>query len=205
LERVSLPAAAVVLTSIQPFTTAIMQSRLDWFKHQWIWNKNNSAGFANIRNKPLSTCEDVLVFSIGGAKLAVYNPQKEIRGEQRNKRGGRKSDNYHADPRKANNSFNNEYWPKMLLNQFGKANGTRREREHSTQKPTALLEYLIRTYTNPGDMILDPTAGSGTTAIAAINTRRKFVCIEKDPKIFEIARRRVEQRINRVDFGIIQS
>lgn len=185
--RIIKPRGAIVLTASQPFTSALVMSNPKNYRHQWVWNKNNSAGFATAKYRPFAICEDVLVFSYGGA--VAYYPQMEIRGKPRSKRGYSTSENYGIDPSKSQ-QVNNTYYPKNLIsisnaNQAGKV--------HPTQKPVGLFEYLIRTYTEPGALVLDNCAGSGTTAIAALRTGRNFICIEREPEYVQVIRDRIAQ------------
>lgn len=177
---------AIVLTASQPFTSALVMSNPGWFRHRWVWNKNNSAGFATVRHRPFSICEDIVVF---GAAGVTYNPQMETRGRPRLKGGYSASENYGIVPSK---SKSNEYYPKNLLN-F--PNASQAGKVHPTQKPVALMEYLIRTYTNEGETVLDNTMGSGTTMVACLNTGRRGIGIELDEGYFEIAKKRIQQAI----------
>lgn len=154
------------------------------YRHQWVWNKNNSAGFATAKIRPFAICEDVLVFGKKGVK---YFPQMEVRGEPRLKGGYSSSENYGIIPSK---SKSNTYYPKNLINissasQVGKV--------HPTQKPVALFEYLIKTYTNEGDLVLDNAAGSGTTGIAARNTNRNYILMEKEQEYIDILNKRLSE------------
>ena len=185
-ERIIKDNGAIVLTASQPFTSALVMSNPKMYRHQWVWNKNNSAGFAFVKIKPFAICEDVLVF---GKKGVNYFPQMEVRGEPRLKGGysSKASENYTIIPSK---SKSNTYYPKNLINissasQVGKI--------HPTQKPVALFEYLIKTYTNEGDMVLDNCMGSGTTGVACKNLNRNFIGIELDPTYFKIAEKRINE------------
>jgi len=183
-KRIIKDNGAIVLTASQPFTSALVMSNVKWYRHQWVWNKNNSAGFATAKIRPFAICEDVLVF---GRNKVHYYPQMEVRGEPRLKGGYSSSENYGIIPSK---SKSNTYYPKNLINistasQVGKL--------HPTQKPVALFEYLIKTYTSVGDTILDNCIGSGTTAVAAINTGRNFIGIEMDKGYCDIANKRIQE------------
>lgn len=183
-ERLIKDNGAIVLTASQPFTSALVMSNPAMYRHQWVWNKNNSAGFATVNIGPFAVCEDVLVF---GENRVNYYPIMEQRGEPRLKGGYSASENYGIVPVK---SKSNTYYPKNLLH-F--PNASQVGKEHPTQKPVALFEYLIRTYTNEGDTVLDNCAGSGTTGIACLNTGRKFILIEKEPAYCEIIRKRLAE------------
>lgn len=179
---------AIVLTAAQPFTSALVMSNLDEYKYQWVWDKANSTGFLNAKKQPLRQTEDVCVFY---SSQPVYNPQMEIRGKPRskggyNKDGGTENYGLFHDVK----SWNNEYYPTNLLRI---SNAGRKGKVHPTQKPVALMEYLIRTYTNEGDVVMDNCMGSGTTGVACAKTGRKFIGIEQDDKYFDIAKSRIEQ------------
>lgn len=184
----------IVLTSAQPFTTSVIASNLIGFRHSWTWVKPRPTGFQNAKKMPLRATEDVLVFGHG-----VYNPQGLIRVNKvmRNSRstgGGNVRDDIAESTGKGTlrtpgatyiQEFTN--YPKNILEFPVPTAG----KVHPTQKPVALMEYLIRTYTNPGDTVLDNTCGSGTTLVAAVNTGRNAIGIERDPEYFQIAQRRV--------------
>ena len=185
--RVCKRNAAIVLTSAQPFTTALIQSALPMFKYAWVWDKANSTGFLNAKKQPLRQTEDICVFY---REQPTYHPQMEVRGKPRTKGGYNKpggSDNYGTfhDAQ----TTNNEYYPTNLLRI---SNANRAEKVHPTQKPVALWEYLIRTYTNEGDTVLDNCCGSGTTGVACVNTGRNFIQFELSPEYCEIARSRLK-------------
>lgn len=176
---------AMLFTASEPFSARLLMSNYENFKYKWIWNKNNSAGFANAKRMPFQITEDILVFSNGA--FPYYYPEMEERGKPRNKGGYSKSDNYAITP-KENPIKNNLYYPKSILN-FGNANQT--GKLHPTQKPVSLLEYLIKTYTLEGETVLDNTMGSGSTGVAAKNLNRNFIGIEKDETYFNIAKKRI--------------
>ena len=178
---------AIVLTAAQPFTSALVMSNVANFRYAWVWDKANASGFLNAKRQPLRQTEDVCVFY---RAQPTYNPVMETRGKPRikggyNKPGG--SENYGEFHN--TQKLSNEYYPTNLLHV---SNAQRKGRTHPTQKPVALMEYLIRTYTNPGDTVLDNCMGSGTTGVACVQTGRKFIGIEKDEKYFEIAKQRIE-------------
>lgn len=168
------------------FSATLLLSNINNYRHKWIWNKNNSAGFCTANIRPFQVCEDISVF---GLNKVNYYPIMETRGKPRNKGGYSISDNYSIIP---NKSKNNEYYPKNLLN-FSNAN--QNDKVHPTQKPVALLEYLIKTYTLEGETVLDNCMGSGSTGVACINTNRNFIGIEKDDNYFEIAKKRIEEHL----------
>lgn len=174
---------AIVLFGSQPFTSALVMSNPKMFKHSWVWNKAKAANFVQVKRHPLKVHEDIIVFSGGDS----YTPQMSV-GELRQK-GGYFTESAAVStgaPRKVNDT----YYPKSILD-FSIA-GNLDAGLHPTQKPVALCEYLIRTYTNEGETVLDNCMGSGTTGVACLNTGRNFIGIEKDPKYFEIARNRID-------------
>lgn len=188
--RICKPNAAVVLTASQPFTSIMVASSPSKFRHAWVWNKAKAANFPQVKRHPLKVHEDVLVF---GAKDMTYNPQM-VEGKIRTKGGYTTSNGEVAVSAGAPKTVNGSYYPKSILD-FSTAGN--RETGHPTQKPVALFEYLIRTYTNEGEHVLDNTAGSGTTAIAAENSGRRWTCIERDPTYYENAVTRVSAHVSR--------
>ena len=181
-KRIIKDNGAIVLTASQPFTSALVMSNIKIYRHQWVWNKNNSAGFATAKIRPFAICEDILVF---GKNKVNYYPQMEERGKPRLKGGYSSSENYGIIPSK---SKSNTYYPKNLINI---STASQKWKLHPTQKPVALFEYLIKTYTNEGDLVLDNCAGSGTTGAACKNLNRNCILIEKDETYFKIAERRI--------------
>ena len=184
--RVAKPNAAVVLTASQPFTTSLINSCSRDFRYCLVWDKTKSGNFALAKKQPMKSHEDVAVFY---RKHPVYNPQMEQRGRIRKKGGGDASTNTGITPTV---SFNNVYYPKSIMT-F--STGSRKDQTHPTQKPVALFEYLIRTYTDPGHTVLDNCAGSGTTAIAAERTGRRWICIEREPTYYYPACGRVWREV----------
>lgn len=180
----------VVLTAAQPFTTMLINSQFDFFKYALVWDKVGTVGFQLANIRPLSRHEDVLLFY---RKQPTYNPQKEVRGKPR-KKGGSQVDNGNYGALRSSESFNNEYHPTSIL-EF--SNAGKSGRIHPTQKPVALFEYLIRTYTNEGNTVMDNCLGSGTTAIAAENTGRRWIGIERDPTYFGAACERIARAVGR--------
>jgi site-specific DNA-methyltransferase (adenine-specific) len=190
--------ATVVLTSTQPFTTKLISSNLEMFKYNWIWEKNIATGFLHANNMPLRNFEDICVFSKGVINhpnvtehRMTYNPQGIIRCDKENKRS---SLGFEGKMQRGNNS--NEYvtkftnYPRMILN-FKNAINT----VHPTQKPVELMEYLIKTYTNDSQLVLDSCMGSGSTIIACKNTGRSYIGIEKEQRYFEIANERINKHV----------
>ena len=196
-ERIIKDNGAIVLTASQPFTSALVMSKPKCFRHEWIWKKNRGSNFALLKWQPFKEHESVLVFS---KETANYYPIMEERSEN-----GKSRCAY---------TFNNKVTSETINNQtFYNQDGERRKLDenlrnpssvqnfntevglHPTQKPTKLFEYLIKTYTNEGDLVLDNCSGSATTAIAALNTNRRCICMEKDETYFEVGKKRVEEHI----------
>jgi DNA modification methylase len=188
--RLLKPAWSVVLTAQQPFTSALVMSQTERFRQALIWNKNKSSGHLNSNRRHLTAHEDVLIFGDG---KTTYNPQR-TRGHKKRTgwKRGVNSENYGTQQPTEYAGTDDTRSPTTVLD-FDVVNndGSNGGRLHPTQKPVALFEYLIRTYTNPGELVLDNTAGSGTTAIAAINSGRRWICIERDPNYFAKAVARV--------------
>ncbi len=192
------PRGAFVTTASQPFTSALVMSNPKWFRDEWIWNKNQANNFASMKYHPAKKHENILVF---GKEVTTYNPQMErtISDEviRRANATGRSSivrakgttEHYSSLSRKEKH-FTETVNPSSVLriNGVPRATGTL----HPTQKPVALYEYLIKTYTNEGDTVLDFCMGSGTTGVACKNTGRNFIGIEKDEKYFKIAEARIQ-------------
>jgi len=191
-KRIIKPRGAVVLFGSQPFTSRLVMSNLEWFKYGWIWDKKLPSGFLNAKRRPLHRTEDICMFCAGPS---TYNPQMVKRGKVRKKGGIIKdggSKNY-GDYGTAV-SYNNEYYPTNLL-VFSNAN--RAIKQHPTQKPVALMSYLIRTYTNEGETVLDNTMGSGSTGVACVETGRNFIGIEIMQEYFETAQERIAEALEK--------
>ena len=201
--------AAVVLFGSQPFTSALVMSNPKWFKYQWVWNKVMPPDFYAAKYRPLTIHEDVCVFSPAGASygakaLMLYNPvmtsratPRQYKDAYRTNRKNPKSDSLKARP--VFEGVLTHRFPKSII-EF--SNATQGGKLHPTQKPVALLEYLIRTYTNEGETVLDFTMGSGSTGVAALNTGRRFIGIEKDPAYFAIAEGRLAQAAQQVRLAV---
>ena len=197
LKRIIKPKGAIVLFGSEPFSSALRMSNIKNYKYDWVWKKTKPTGFSHSKNMPLKDFELISVFSLGsiGHKHLLknrmeYNPQGVFECERkikRNKKGFEGS----MERKSQTNEYIGELsgFPKMVL-EFN--NVIANKTGHPTQKPVALLEYLIHTYTNEGETVLDFTIGSGTTAIAAINTGRNFIGIEKDQSYFDIASKRIK-------------
>lgn len=191
-DRITKDNGAIVLFAAQPFTTKLIQSNMKQYRYNWYWKKNNATGGIYCKCQPLRCIEDICVFY---RKMPTYNPQG-LKKLDKVKIIQPKKNSVHGEKKNPSVQTHTGY-PKHLLEYRNEAtNG--KERKHPTQKPVALLEYLVRTYTNPGETVLDNCMGSGSTGVACVNTGRKFIGIEKDNKYFEIA----EQRINNAVFSL---
>jgi len=203
LKRVIKPNGAIVMTASQPFTSVLIASNLKQFKYEWVWEKGRATGHVHAKNKPLKAHENICVFSNGTTVHASqsknrmpYTPQKT------------KGAPYKREVKSVNSGMMNHAPSKVNLDYVGAVINNKGDRyprtvikfkmhnvgnQHPTQKPVALMEYLIKTYTNEGETVLDFTAGSFTTAIAAMNTNREFIGIELDENYFDIGKKRIEE------------
>jgi site-specific DNA-methyltransferase (adenine-specific) len=187
-ERVIKDNGVIVLTAAQPFTSALVMSNPKLFKYEWIWQKTKCSGHLNAKKMPLRQHESVLIFY---KKLPAYNPQGLIDGDFNNSRPAQGSGivkNYGKERYTKQISKKGNY-PKTIQ-EFANPSGA--GHLHPTMKPLALIEYMIKTYTNEGDLILDNTCGSGTTGLGAKNLNRNYIMMEQDPKYYEIACKRVQ-------------
>jgi len=177
-----------VFTAMQPFSSALVTSQLQCFRHEWVWEKNKATGHLNAKKAPMRAHEVALAFSRGPC---VYNPQM-TEGHRPGNYAMRRTytPNYGAQTPTEYGGSTKRY-PRSVQ-QFAVVNNDSPDRHHSTQKPVEWMEYLIRTYSSPGDLVLDFAMGSGTTGVAALKAGRRFAGIEKEPEFFEIARRRLD-------------
>lgn len=207
-KRILKSNGAVVLTADQPFTSQLIISNLEWFKYEWIWKKQKTTGFLLANYRPMKQTEDIVVFSPAGAAAAsrdgknmTYNPQGLIEKNVKKKNSAKRLGNFLHNPkhRGPNSKLLNdtEYeqkysnYPSEII-EFG----LERNLIHPTQKPVALMEYLIKTYTNEGEIVLDNCMGVGTTGVAAINCNRKFIGIEKEKEYYDICKTRLNYDSN---------
>ena len=199
-ERIIKDDGAIILTSQQPFTSLLISSNIKLYKYNWIWEKDNGTNFLNSKFQPLKITEDICVFGRAATSFVKngitmkYNPQftegkpytiksgnqKENSAVVRGGKGGRE------DVGGFETISDGKRYPKNLIKFIRD-----KEKLHPTQKPVALFEYLIKTYTNEGDLVLDNTAGSGTTGVACKNLNRNFILIEQDEKYCDIIKERV--------------
>jgi site-specific DNA-methyltransferase (adenine-specific) len=194
--RIITPKGAIVLTAAQPFTSVLAVSNLEWFKYTWVWEKNRPTNFAHAKNKPMKKHEDVLVFSPGTTVHAsqspmrmTYNPQgvQDTEAKKVTKKASEKTDAFFADrPGHGEFTRNKTGYPHSIIKFSTDQLGL-----HPTAKPIDLMRYLIRTYSHPGETVMDNCLGSGTTGIAAVMENRQFVGMERDPKYFQMSRERI--------------
>ena len=192
LKRVIKPNGAIVMTASQPFTSVLVCSNPKMFKDDFVWVKNKRTGFLNAKKQPLRSKEDILVFY---SKQTTYNPQKTTGHKPVNSYTKRTSDGdtVGATKQGIKGGGSTKRYPINVLNfpivnQDGSSNGGRL---HPTQKPVELMEYLIKTYTNESETVLDFAMGSGTTGVACKNLNRKFIGIELDKDYFDVASERI--------------
>jgi site-specific DNA-methyltransferase (adenine-specific) len=189
-DRIIKPSGAIVLTATMKFAIDLINSYRRYFRYDLVWHKSMAVGFANSKRMPMRNHELILVFY---KKLPTYNPQglipiinlKETR-KSSGKRSVYKDDSLNKPYIKTHTNY-----PKSVL-QFSNGNN---KSVHPTQKPIDMFEYLVNTYTNPGDLVLDNCIGSGTTAVACVNTGRRFIGIERDEHFYKIARERVKEAV----------
>jgi len=219
-KRILKPLGTVVLTADQPFTSQLVLSNLEWFKYEWIWKKSRTTGFFTANYRPMKSTEDILVFSEGGAaaaslrsgRLMTYNPQglveKRVKKKNSRKRLGKllgveefvgknnkmlgelkdEKGNVVREATEYEQKFTN--YPTEIL-EFSIESDT----PHPTQKPVPLMEYLIKTYSHPGAIVMDNVMGSGTTGVAAVNTGRSFIGIERIPEYFNLGVQRIKEAL----------
>ena len=187
---------AIVLTASQPFTSALVMSNLEEFRYCWVWDKGVSGSFARASVMPLKTHEDVCVFSCG-PKHPLYFPQKtkrdtpqRIGGVRAGSTVGGRTMTYNSSLLDAHKSYDDAF-PKSVV--YVSPRSDRDRGMHQTQKPVALMEYMVRTYTDERESVLDNTMGSGTTGVACQRLNRNFIGIEISPEYCEIARKRVQE------------
>ena len=202
-KRVLKPKGAVVLTADQPFTSKLIMSNIEWFKYEWIWKKKKTTGFLLANYRPMKQTEDVIVFSPAHAAAAsrhggnmTYNPQGLIEKKVKKKNNPNRLGKFLHNPEhmgKGNKLLHETEYEQKFTNYPSEIIefGLDRNVVHETQKPVALMEYLIRTYSNEGEIVLDNCMGSGTTGVACINTNRKFIGIEKKDEYYDAAKKRI--------------
>ena len=184
LKRIIKPNGAIVMTASQPFTTTLIASNMKMFKYCWVWEKTKASNFQLAKVNPMKVHEDIPVFY---AKKPTYNQHTLEYGEFKNSRDSISGMTNLAHRTKSYVSKAKGYNKSIIKI------GSEHNPPHPTQKPVALMEYLIKTYTNEGELVLDFACGSGTTGVACANTGRHYIMIERDTKYVEIARNRVQK------------
>ena len=189
LKRIIKPNCAIVMTSSQPFTTALISSNIKDYHHSWVWYKRFAANFPQAKRQPLRVHEDVIVFG----KTPQYYPVMTKRDVPIKKGKNAGAEMYGGVSGLGREDYKgkvyDEKYPETIVEFNIRADG---RKLHPTQKPVALMEYLIKTYTNDGETVLDFTMGSGSTGVACTNTNRKFIGIERDDKYFDISVKRIK-------------
>ena len=185
-KRVCKKNAAIVLTASQPFTSVLVMSNIGMFKYCWTWDKKTGRGHLVAKIRPMQQTEDVCVFGLGRVN---YFPIMTLRDKPIVGKEGKRTEIMGGESSGFTATYTHSY-PKTIISISGESG------LHSTQKPVALFEYLIKTYTNEGDLVLDNCAGSGTTAMAAANLKRRWICIEKEEKYYEIAKERIHSTLH---------
>lgn len=194
LNRIIKPNGAIVLFGSQPFTSNLIMSNPKLFKYDFSWDKKKVTGILNCKKQPLRRHEDILIFY---KSLPTYNPQMRYNG----KKTGIKyqvvnSENYRKTSVETKYIDDGTRYPTSIIGNINGVIGNSKEKlPHPTQKPVALIEYLIKTYTNENETVLDFTMGSGTTGVACKNLNRNFIGIEMDDKYFELAKNRIENHV----------
>jgi len=189
LNKLIKPNGAIVLFGSEPFSSALRMSNIKNYKYDWVWNKKLGANFMAVKSQPLKIHELIHIFSSKGR--AEYFPQK-TKGKNRKKGGGKQFVGIYGEEYKdkVTNAYTSDlYYPKSII-EF--SNAKRSDKLHPTQKPVDLMEYLIKTYTNENEIVLDFTMGSGTTGVACKNLNRNFIGIELEEKYFNIAKERIK-------------
>jgi len=190
LNRIIKPNGAIVLFGSEPFSSALRMSNIKNYKYDWVWQKNKATGFLNAKKQPLRVYENIQIFY---NSQCCYNPQKTTGHKPVNSFTKHTSDGATmGKTKKISGGGQTDRYPTNIL-RFKVVNNdnSKKDKHHPTQKPVALMEYLIKTYTNEDETVLDFTCGSGSTGVACVNTNRKFIGIERDAKYFEIAKKRI--------------
>lgn len=189
LYRVAKPNAAIVLFSAQPFTSVLVSSNIKNWRSEWIWEKGNATGFLNAKKQPLRAHENIQVFY---RQQPTYNPQVTNGHERKSSKRKTVNSACYGRALSLTEYDSTSRYPRTV--QFFSSD-KQRGNYHPTQKPLALVRYLIETYSNPGEIVLDFTMGSGTAGIACQQSGRYFVGIEKDPDIFDVAFERLQEAL----------
>ncbi len=189
-ERVIKDNGAIVLTASQPFTSNLIGSNIELFRYSWVWEKSRPSNFYFARKGPMKYHEDIAVFY---KKLPTYNPIMRVGEKSHRSKPSTSYNNITGTVTTGGANTSRIKFPSSVI-KIKSTDSTRNL--HPTQKPVALFEYLIKTYTNEGETVLDNCMGSGTTGVACVNTNRNFIGIELDDKYFKIAKQRISEAQN---------
>lgn len=204
-ERIIKPNRAIILFAQQPFTSLLITSNLDLYKYNWVWEKDNATNFMNSHYQPMKITEDICVFGTGATSYSknenmIYNPQFEqgmpytiTSGKQKENSAVVRGKNGRMSAGGYTTESDGRRYPKNLI-KFNRD----KDKLHPTQKPVKLLEYLIKTYSNESDIVLDNCMGSGTTCVAAKNTNRHYIGFELNDEYFDIAEKRLNSGNNNI-------
>lgn len=184
---------AIVFFGAMPFTAALVNSNLKGYKHHWIWKKNRGTGFQVAKYRPMMATEDIIAFTVDGKRVNYYPIMEKRIKPVRYSYSGKTNHNLGTDVSGKKQQYISDSKYPLNVIECPKPS----KPIHPTQKPVELLEYLIKTYTNEGETVLDFTAGSGSTGVACINTNRKFIGIELDKSYFEIMETRLKEAVER--------
>ena len=202
LNRIIKPNGAICLFGSEPFSSALRMSNIKHYKYDWVWHKKNAGNILVAKYQPLKTTENIMVFSKKG-KCNYYPILEEAKRDRSKDAPTEKKTDLFSEIKsgkfkRGNNIGGKQRYPKHLI-EF--SNASRKNHFHPTQKPTDLLEYIVRTYTNEGETVLDFTMGSGSTGVACVNTGRNFIGIELDEGYFNIAKKRIEEAYDKRTSG----
>ena len=186
-DRVIKNNGAIVLTASQPFTTKLIMSKSDWFRYTWVWDKKKAGNIFLAKKQPMKVHEDIVVFS---KKPHFYNPQMVKRDKVKKSKNYGTGESFGGTREKEDKVYTYTHtYPKSIIEI---SNARQKGKVHPTQKPVDLFEYLIKTYTNEGETVLDNCMGSGTTAIACMNTERNFIGFELDETYYKKSLERIK-------------
>jgi site-specific DNA-methyltransferase (adenine-specific) len=195
IERKAKPAANYVLFGCGHIAVDLVNSRYKWYRYDLIWSKNNRCGFLNSHKQPLRSHESILIFGKPGfCNETVYNPQKEVYCKPKSRKIQNKQSVYPA--RSYTSESDGTRHPCSVLHFTGDKDRADLKGIHPTLKPLALTEFLVKSYSNDGDLVIDPFMGSGTTGVACVKHGRRFIGIEKEKKYFDIAVKRINEAVN---------
>jgi len=192
LKRICKQNGAIVMTASQPFTSVLVVSKLSAFKYCWVWDKKKPSNFPLAKKQPMKYHEDIVVFSFGSTPYYPEMVSVKGRKAKKGKNDGASVFNKGLERPDYLDKVYTDKYPSSIIEI---SNADQTNRLHPTQKPVALMEYLIKTYTNPSEVVLDFTMGSGTTGVACVNLNRRFIGIEKDEGYFNLAKERIQKTI----------